>query len=202
MEKIPVDRPDAPIHLRRVLSEGGVAVVPTDTLYGLSTSMSSHRGHERILAIKRSMRDRPFLYLACDAHMVERYISGWGCASRRILEAVWPAPLTAVLPSGGRCPARVGKTIAFRVPFHPLLRAAIGELGEPIVSTSVNEAGEPPLNDVDSIEQRFGALVDLIVEAGTLPGGLPSTIVDFTGEEPIVLRAGSYTWGGAENPGK
>lgn len=200
MERISVDRPDTPFRLRDVLSKGGVVVVPTDTLYGLSASMSNRRGYERIVSIKRCGTDRPFLYLASDAGMIERYIDGWGCVSRRQLEAVWPAPLTAVFRSGGRCPGWVGETTALRVPRHAVLRGVIGALGEPILSTSVNETGEPPVNDVDVIEDRFGAVVDLVVDAGALPGGIPSTLVDFTGEEPVVLRAGGYDWDGAGNP--
>ena len=202
MRRIAVDRPDASSRLRHVLSRGGVAVVPTDTLYGLSAAMSSRSGYDRIASIKQSGTDRRFLYLANDIGMVERYIDGWGCASRQSLDAVWPAPFTAVLRSGDRCPSWVGKTIALRVPRHPFVRSVIEALGEPIVSTSANEKGEPPLEDLDAIVSRFGARVDLIVDAGVLIGRMPSTLVDFTGEEPVVLRVGDYLWGGMGKPSK
>jgi tRNA A37 threonylcarbamoyladenosine synthetase subunit TsaC/SUA5/YrdC len=83
-----------------------------------------------------------------------------------------------------------------------MLRAVIESLGEPVLSTSVNEAGEPPLEDLDAIERRFAAAVDILVDAGALSGGLPSTVVDFTGEAPAVIRAGAYAWDGAGNPSK
>jgi L-threonylcarbamoyladenylate synthase len=202
MKRIRSDGPDAVTLLRDVLSRQGVVVVPTDTLYGLSTPLSSSKGFDRIIAIKRCGEDRRFLYLAASVDMVERYIDGWGCASRETLEEIWPAPLTAVFRSGVRCPGWVGGTIAFRIPRYPLLEAVIEALGEPILSTSVNETGQPPLEEIDGIEQRFGGLVDLIVEAGRLVGGKPSTLVDFTGDEPLVLRRGGYDWGGAGNPSK
>jgi len=202
MTRVRSDRSDAAFLLRDVLSKGGVVVVPTDTLYGLSTPLSSRKGLDRIVAIKRCGDDRRFLYLAADAEMVERYIEGWGCVSRGRLERVWPAPLTAVFRSGDRCPSWVGATIAFRVPRHALVKTTIDALGEPILSTSVNETGHPPLEDVDVIEQRFGALVDLIADEGRLAGGGPSTLVDFTGEKPVVLRAGGYDWEAAGKPSK
>jgi L-threonylcarbamoyladenylate synthase len=168
MTRVRSDRPDAASLLGGVLSKGGVAVAPTDTLYGLSTPMSSYEGLERIVAIKQSRDDRRFLYLAASADMVERYVDGWGCVSREKLQIIWPAPLTAVFRSGARCPEWVGETVAFRVPMHALVRRAIGELGEPILSTSVNETGCAPLEDADEIERRFGAQVDIIVDEGLL----------------------------------
>jgi tRNA threonylcarbamoyl adenosine modification protein (Sua5/YciO/YrdC/YwlC family) len=202
MKRIPVDHTDTPSRLCDVLSAGGVVVVPTDTLYGLSASISNRRGYERIVSVKGSGAGRRFLYLAAGVDMVELYIEGWGCASRRVLERVWPAPLTGVFRSGGKSPGWVGETVAFRVPLHARLRAVIGALGEPILSTSINEAGEAPLGDVDVIEERFGASLDLIVDAGPLVGAVPSTLVDFTGDEPVVLRKGGYDWAGSGNPSK
>jgi len=200
MTRVQSDLPDAASLLGKALSKGGVVVVPTDTLYGLSTPMSRRDGLERIAAIKRSANDRRFIYLAASVDMVERYIDSWGCASRETLERIWPAPLTAVFRSGVRCPGWVGATVAFRVPLHALLRQAIGELGEPIVSTSVNETGCPPLEDPDEIEKKFGSQVDVIVDEGRLAAGARSTLVDFTGKAPCVLRAGSYDWEATGNP--
>jgi L-threonylcarbamoyladenylate synthase len=202
MMRILIDQPDTIIRLRSTLSAGGIAVVPTDTLYGLSAAMSSRRAYDRIVSIKRSGADRRYLYLASDIDMVERYIDDWGCASRRMLQAIWPAPLTAIFRSGDRSPRWVGGTVAFRVPRYAPLQAVIDALGEPIVSTSVNEAGGPPINDLGAIEDRFGHAVDLIVDGGMLPGGLPSTLVDLSGSEPVVLRAGAYGWTAVEKPSK
>ncbi len=200
MTRVRSDHPGAASLLGEALSQGGVAVVPTDTLYGLSSPISSLKGLERIVAIKRCGNDRRFLYLAADADMVERYIDGWGCASRAKLEGIWPAPLTAVFRCGNRCPDWMGASIAFRIPRHALVRKAIEALGEPIVSTSVNETGYAPLEVAYMFERRFGALVDIIVDDGRLAAGQPSTLVDFTGEGPRVLRAGSYDWDGAGKP--
>jgi L-threonylcarbamoyladenylate synthase len=200
MRRIQSSQPDAAVQLAATLSREGVAVVPTDTIYGLSTPMSSRAGYQRILEIKRCSSDRQFLHLAASVGMVQRYISSWGCGSKADLAAIWPAPLTGVFRSGGKCPDWIGETIAFRVVALPLLERVIDVLGEPIVSTSVNVTGEAPLNDIEKIEDRVGESVGLIVESGIKPGGQPSTIVDFTGARPVVVREGAYDWAGSGNP--
>ena len=200
MKPIRFDRHNVLDAVQRTLLLEGVVIVPTDTLYGLSARLSSEKGHRRILDIKRGGSERPFVHLASTIDMVERYVDSLGCVSRETLERVWPAPLTAVFDSGSECPGWVGRTIAFRVPEHVLLRETIDRLGEPIVSTSVNRTGQPPLRDIEVIEREFGALVDLIVIGGDTVREEPSTLVDFTGSQPVVLREGRYDWAGDGNP--
>lgn len=200
MIRIPSEDPQVLTRLLRALARGGVAVLPTDTLYGFSTPLSSREGHDRIEAIKGGASDRRYIYLASAVGMVERYIEGWGCVSRETMEPVWPAPLTAVFRSGTECPVWASPTIAFRVPASGWLRSAIDALGEPILSTSVNEAGEPPLEDPGDIERVFGSRCDLLVDAGCLAGPGPSTLVDFTGSSPVVLRRGVYAWDSGGKP--
>jgi L-threonylcarbamoyladenylate synthase len=200
MVRIRSEQPEARTLVLGALTAGGVVVVPTDTLYGLSTRLSSRGGHDRICAMKKGPVDRRFLYLADSVDRVEEYIGGWGCASRRSFEEIWPAPLTAIFRAGPRCPDWVGGTIAVRIPGVPWTRGVIEALGEPLLSTSVNEAGKPPLEDVDSIEIAFGSLVDIIVDAGRLHEGIASTLVDLTGSSPVVVRQGSYVWPGGGKP--
>jgi tRNA threonylcarbamoyl adenosine modification protein (Sua5/YciO/YrdC/YwlC family) len=202
MIRISSEDPQSYALLGRALSRGGVAVLPTDTIYGFSTPLSSRAGHDRVEAIKGGAGDRRFLYLACGLDMVERYIEEWGCGPRDVMARVWPAPVTAVFRSGAVCPAWASPTVAFRVPAEDRLRGAIEALGEPILSTSVNEAGERPLDDPDEIERRFGSRCDLLLDGGRLAGAGPSTLVDFTGPSPLVLRRGVYVWDGGGKPSK
>ncbi len=186
--------------IKESLASDGVVVLPTDTLYGFSTLLSSAKGHDRIRALKRSGAGRNYLYLASSTSMIERYIESWGCGSRDQFAKIWPAPMTAIFRSGGSCPEWVGETIAFRIPALELLVRAIEIVGEPIASTSVNAAGESPLDDIVEIEKQFGGVVDLIVTGVSPSVGAPSTLIDFTGASPVVLREGSYDWDGGVNP--
>jgi tRNA A37 threonylcarbamoyladenosine synthetase subunit TsaC/SUA5/YrdC len=85
-------------------------------------------------------------------------------------------------------------TIALRVPETPLLRSIVGALGEPILSTSVNPAGEPPMPGPKEMEELFGGAVDIMITGGEEMAGTASTIVDFTGGKPVLIRKGAYPW--------
>lgn len=176
-----------------VLRRGGVVVLPTDTLYGLSAAASSASGIGHIRAIKRSADERLFIVLAASVDMVAEQVRSFGCSSREELGRVWPAPVTAILPLGKQLAEWMGDTVAVRVPAVPALLDLISELGEPIVSTSVNRSGEPPRTSLDEIESEFGPEVDMVVR-GKVTATLASTIVDLTGDKPVVVRQGHFAW--------
>jgi L-threonylcarbamoyladenylate synthase len=199
MEKrLRLAEPEAKDKIVKSLRDGGVVILPTDTIYGFSTPLSSEPGIRRIAAIKGNGEERRFLFLAASVAMVERYIHSWGCTDRPLMEDIWPAPLTAVLPAGKICPVWVGETIALRVPAYPPLADVIQKLGEPVVSTSVNRSTEPPLRNIDTIEKIYQHQVDLVVEGGTPADSISSTVVDFTGDMPVLVRQGEYYWDNEE----
>lgn len=177
-----------------ILKRGGVVILPTDTLYGLSTTISSEKGYKRILDIKKCGGERNFLLLASSIEMVDRYVCSWGCTTREQLESIWPAALTAIFPSGPDCPHWAGESIAFRMPDYEPILNVIEQVGEPILSTSVNEKANAPLHRIELIREKFESSVDFIAESKTAKQDLPSTIVDFTHPEPYVVREGSYSW--------
>jgi len=193
MTRYVLGEPDAQRHALRVLGQGGVVVLPTDTIPGLSATASSERGVARIREIKGSADEKQFVLLVASVEMAQAYVGDFGCTTRAVLERVWPAPLSAVFRSGGRCPRWVGPTVALRVPDLAPLRGLIAELGEAIVSTSVNRSGESPETLFDSIEKEFGFEVDALVTA-PYRKKRASTLVDFTGAAPKVLRKGDYDW--------
>jgi L-threonylcarbamoyladenylate synthase len=196
-----IDDPRARELALGVLSRGGVAVLPTDTLFGFSARLSAEEAVRRISAAKGAPNDRRYILLASSVEMVGRFVRSFGCATRDAMAQVWPAPLSVILPSGPACPAWVGPTVAIRVPALEPLRALIERLGEPIVSTSVNRAGEAPLEDAHAIRSEFGSEVDVIV-LGAAHDGAASTIVDLCGSSPRVVRRGSYAWPAAAGDGK
>ncbi|MDH3198110.1 MAG: Sua5/YciO/YrdC/YwlC family protein [Candidatus Krumholzibacteria bacterium] len=188
-----------------MLRSGGVVVLPTDTVYGLHAALSSADAIVRIARLKGPREGRRYIVLADSIDMVARYTASFGCLSRAELARRWPAPLTVVLPAGDACPEWARPAVAFRVPDLAPLRALVRALGEPLVSTSVNAAGEPPLGTAADIERRFGDGVDLVVAGDETGRARASTVVDACGGAPVVLRAGDYAWaeaGGESKPSK
>ncbi len=179
------DSPEAWARATELLRAGGVVVLPTDTLYGFHALASHASALARIRALKKLEATRPLVHVVCDLDMVESLAAGFGALSRARLATAWPAPLTVVLP------ARDGGTVAVRVPDHAPLRALVAELGEALVSTSVNRHGEPPETDPRRIAARYD--VDLVIDAGGVEGRA-STLVDACGDSVRILREGAYDW--------
>lgn len=178
---------------RDCLDAGGVLVLPTDTLHGLSAAVTSGQAVRRIAAIKGKTSRTQFLLLADSIKMVQHYIKSFGCSDYDSLARMWPAPVTVILPAGNACPEWLGDTVAFRVPDYPHLRDVIKHLGVPIISTSINRTGETPMIDLGEIKNSFGDLVDMFV-AGEVNTDQASTIVDLSGDRPEIVRQGSYVW--------
>ena len=177
---VTADNPGSFARLVEVLSRGGVAVAPGDTMYGLIGVVP--RAEKRIRDIKGRGEDKPFLWLIPDQSWTARFTDS---EVPEGLARHWPGPLTIVLP------ARAGSTVAVRVPDHPFLRELLIAVGEPLYSTSVNRSGQPPLTTMAAIRSELGADVDLIYDAGDFPPGPPSTLVDATVRPARVLRQGA-----------
>jgi L-threonylcarbamoyladenylate synthase len=177
-----------------ILVAGGVVALPTDTLHGFSAALSYSNGLRRIAAMKGTPGRQQYILLASSIEMIDRYVSSYGCTTRERLEKIWPGPLTAVLPVGPECPNWYGDTVAFRVPDLPPLLEVIERLGQPITSTSVNRSGEPPIADPEEIRNQFGKSLDAIIAGPESRYKVCSTIVDFTGDSPRVVRQGDYRW--------
>lgn len=178
-----------------LLRDGGVAVLPTDTIYGLHCASSSAAAVDRIRGIKGRAAAKGFILLCADAAMAETVVARWPGRARRALGDAWPAALTAILPASPRLPAdlRPQGAVAVRVPDHTDLRALIRLVGEPIVSTSVNRAGDRPRNDLRSIRRDFPA-VDLYVARGRGGRRRSSTVVDWREPRAVVVRRGGFSF--------
>jgi len=170
--------PEALPKLRELLGSGGVAVVPCDTIYGLVGIAPDTEA--RIRAIKGRGEDKPFLQLVADSAGASRIASP---APPRLAK-YWPGPLTVILP------ARAGGTVALRVPDSEFLRGLIKSIGRPLYSTSVNRAGQAPLWRIGEIVAGFESAVDLVLDAGDLPGASPSTLVDAASRPFRIVRQG------------
>jgi len=160
-----------------ILLRGGVALLPTDTIYGLHAVATNESAVARIAELKGRGDDKPFVVIAASAAQLRDF----GAEVPDDLETLWPAPLTAVLRRGAG-------TVAARVPDLAWLRMLLVQTG-PLVSTSANRAGEPPILEVGELANEIADGLDAVLDSGRREGK-PSTIVDFTGSQPRLIREG------------
>jgi L-threonylcarbamoyladenylate synthase len=172
------------------LRGGGIVLLPTDTIYGLHAVATDANAIDRLARIKGRDDLKPFVVVAADAGQLEEIGIAFPPDVLDLLTSVWPAPLTAVLPLRRPIAASRGTAaLAVRVPNVPWLRELLARTG-PLASTSANVSGEPPISEPGQLAAAVRSRLDGIVDAGPLAGE-PSTIVDFTGDEPRLIREGS-----------
>jgi L-threonylcarbamoyladenylate synthase len=178
-----------------ILKKGGVVAFPTDTVYGLGASMAIDSAVEKVYRIKRRPRNMPLPLLLADLSQLEEVAISIPASARLLADKFWPGPLTLVLlksdaisdiVSGG------GKTIAVRIPDHPVPTSLAKGIGTAIIGTSANLSGQPSALTAAQAREQLGASVDLIIE-GDCPGGRESTVVDLSGETPVILREGAIS---------
>ena len=172
--------------VRGVARAHGVTALPTETFYGLAAPPGDLAAVERIVAVKGRLAEKRFPVVGATLEQLDRLVRLEGPWRGR-LAAVWPAPLTVVLPAV----SEGGGTIAVRVPAHPLLRALLAAVG-PLTATSANRSGAPARSAPGEVERELGADLDLLLDGGATAGGLPSTLVDLTSRPPRLLRAGAF----------
>jgi len=182
-----------------LLAGGGIIIYPTDTIYGLGCSVTDKNAIERIHLVKRQRADKPFSFVCSDLTHISEYAQVSNAAFK-IMKHMIPGPYTFILPAGRmkqlpKILVSKRKTVGIRVPDSPVTQALVRELGHPILSTSVTLDASEPLNDPDVIRENFNNAVDLILDGGVLLSE-PSTVLDLTGEAPVVVRkgAGDVSW--------
>lgn len=182
----------------RVLRQGGVIVYPTDTLYGLGADIMNDAAVRRLFSLKGRPAHKPVPVLVDGIDMAKKF-AFIDAKQEKILRAVWPGALTAVLwkkHAVSSLIAASGQTVGLRMPNHDFCLALLHALGGPITSTSANISGEQGSGNLEAIlaqfkkEKRFP---DLVVDAGELPPASVSTVLDCTGAKPKVIRMGPVT---------
>jgi L-threonylcarbamoyladenylate synthase len=176
------------------LRAGGVVALPTDTVYGIAVALDAAGGIERLFEVKRRPPDKGIVLLLDDADQAGS-IGVMGTAATALTAAFWPGGLTVVVPQRPdvAIPAVLtggAGTIGLRVPDHPTPRTLAQGVG-PLPTTSANVSGIPEARDAAEIQAQLGDGIDLILDGGPAPGGPASTIVDCSGERPVILRVGA-----------
>ena len=172
---------------------GGLVVYPTDSCYALGCHIGDKAAMERIHRIRATDDTHNFTLVCRDLSEIATY-ARVDNAVYRLLRAHTPGPYTFILKATGEVPRRLQnprrKTIGIRVPAHRVARALLDELGEPLMSSTLWLPGDPlPLTDADEIRARLERLVDVVIEAGPV-GVEPTTVVDLTGDAPVIVRQG------------
>jgi tRNA threonylcarbamoyl adenosine modification protein (Sua5/YciO/YrdC/YwlC family) len=176
-----------------IVRGGGLVVYPTDSSYALGCQVGDKRGMERIRRI-RALGNRHNFTLVCrDLSEIATYARVSNSAYR-LLKSMTPGPYTFILRATHEVPRRLQnpkrKTIGIRVPDHPIAQALLDDLGEPLMSSTLILPGkELPETDADKMRERLEHEVDLVIDGGHC-GFEPTTVIDMTGDVPVVTRLG------------
>ena len=175
------------------IAAGDVVAVPTDTLYGLAADATNNAAVEKVFVAKGRRDANPLPVIAADIDQVTALVGTLTPLARRLAEAFWPGPLSLIVPVhpaiAGAVHAGTG-TVAVRVPAQAFCRALALRAGCPLTATSANRSGTTPARSAANVREQLGDAVALIVDGGPSPETTPSTIVDVTGSEPVIVRAG------------
>ena len=176
-----------------LLRGGGVALLPTDTIYGLHASALDEAAVARIGDIKGRADTKPFVVLASSLDDLTKLGVDADPELLRALDSIWPAPLTAILPlSRPIAASRGAATVAVRIPKLAWLRELVSRTG-PLVSTSANRSGEPPVQSPSQLARELQDSLDAVVDGGVLEAQ-PSAILDLTAAEPRFIREGEHSF--------
>ncbi len=176
---------------------GGLVALPTDTLYGLAADPFRADAVARLMAVKGRAAASALPLIAADADQIAARFGRLSPVGERLASKFWPGPLTLLIPApvtlAHGVAAGTGR-VGVRVPAHAIARAICRAADRPVTATSANRSGQPATADPAEVERTLGEDVDLLFDAGPTRGGAPSTIVDVTGAEPRLVRAGAVSW--------
>jgi len=177
---------------RRCLLDDGLIAFPTESFYGLGVPAASAAAVERLFALKRRPADQPVPVIVADRRQVATVIETIPPLAEELMAHFWPGPLTIVMQARAVLPPRLtGGTgrLGVRLPGLPL-PALVAAAAGPMTATSANRSGDPPATTAMMVRASLGDELDLILDGGATPGGLPSTVLDVTVEPPLLLRPG------------
>jgi L-threonylcarbamoyladenylate synthase len=190
-EVLSADHPQALHRAQKVLRAGGLIAFPTDTVYGLGAEIGNAEAVAQLKWIKGREEGKAIPVLAAgvdDLRQVAKPLPGM---AKRLAERFWPGPLTLVVWRLPELPREVSlfDTVGVRVPDHPITLALLAQTG-PLAVTSANRSGEPDPLSAGDVLSALGGSFELILDGGPAPGGMASSVVDCTLDEPRLLRKG------------
>jgi tRNA threonylcarbamoyl adenosine modification protein (Sua5/YciO/YrdC/YwlC family) len=194
--KIYPDKPNeaAIAKVVKVLKDGGLVIYPTDTVYGLGCDITNSRALEKIAKIKGVKLEKAnFSFICHDLSNLSDYVKQIDTSTFKLLKRALPGPYTFILPGNNNLPKEFKKktTVGIRIPDNSIALEMVRQLGNPIVSTSIRDEDEviEYTTDPELIFEKWQNLVDLVVDGG-YGDNIGSTIIDLSGDEPIIVREG------------
>ena len=180
-----------------IVKKGGIIIYPTDTIYGLGCDIFQHKAIERICRIKNVQPEKANLSFVChDLSDLSHYARQLDTPVYRTLKQHLPGPYTFILNASKEVP-RILKTkrdtVGIRVPDNKIARFIVKDLGNPILSATLPGEMVEDFTDPEIIHDKFEKLVDVVIDGG-IGGMVPSTIIDFTKGEPVIVREGAGEW--------
>lgn len=174
-----------------VLQRGGIVAFPTDTVYGVGATAFDNAAIESIYLAKDRPVEKAIPVLIGDMSDLDDIAENIPDMALRFAARFWPGPLTCVVPKKPTLPPAISatSTVAVRIPDHPDARALLRAAG-PMAVTSANISGQPSPSTAQEVYDQLNGRIPLILDGGPTPGGIPSTLVDCTGSEPVILREG------------
>lgn len=179
-----------------ILRQGGLVAFPTETVYGLGANALNEEAAKKIYAAKGRPSDNPLIAHVADFETVELLAKEIPEAGKKLMEAYWPGPLTLVFPKSEIVPyGTTGglETVAIRMPKDEVARTLIRLAGVPVAAPSANTSGRPSPTTADHVYQDMNGKIEMLVDGGPVGIGLESTIVDVSGDVPVMLRPGAIT---------
>ena len=193
-EVLPASDPNALRYAVDVLRYGGLVAFPTDTVYGVGALAFHREAVMRLYTVKGRSTDKAIAVLIGREADLAQVAADLTPAARRLAAKFWPGSITLVVPKHPHLPEAVSghPTVGVRMPDHALARQLLALTG-PMAVTSANRSGEPnALTAADALAQLAGR-IELVLDGGRVPGGVPSTVVACTAATPLVLREGPVT---------
>jgi tRNA threonylcarbamoyl adenosine modification protein (Sua5/YciO/YrdC/YwlC family) len=177
-----------------IVRDGGLIAYPTDSCFALGCQLGNKDGLDRIREIRRLEPGHPFTIVCRDFQQLGQFVQ-LNNALFRLLKAATPGSYTFILPATREVPRRLlhprKKTVGVRIPDHVVAQAILAELGEPMLSTTLTLPGDDePLTQGWEIKERLDHAIDAVIDSGEC-GTVPTTVVDFSGDEPEILRRGA-----------
>ncbi len=179
-----------------IIRQGGLVAFPTETVYGLGGDALNPESSKKIYAAKGRPSDNPLIIHIADMEHLGRIVEKVPQSAYQLADAFWPGPLTMILPKSEEVPYQTTgglDTVAVRMPSHPVALEFIREAGGYVAAPSANLSGKPSPTKAKYVVQDMDGRIDMIIDGDGVDIGLESTIVDLTGEKPMILRPGYIT---------